>query len=100
MKKEIKFNKQGLLILAKVCLILSMIASLFFAITLVVFIFTYNPLVIVLFGLSILSFMFCLMSYLQIENSKNKKDLLVFGILSIFFGYGISGIFMLCAKDN
>lgn len=100
MKKEIKFNKQGLLILAKVCLILSMIASLFFAVTLFVFIFTYNPLVIVLFGLSILSFMFCLMSYLQIENSKNKKDLLVFGILSIFFGYGISGIFMLCAKDN
>lgn len=100
MEKERKFNKQVLLILAKVCLILSMIVSLFFMITLFVFIFTYNPLVIVLFGLSILSFMFCLMSYIQIENSKNKKDLLVFGILSIFFGYGISGIFMLCAKDN
>lgn len=100
MEKERNFNKQVLLILAKVSLILSMIASLFFAITLFVFIFTYNPLAIVLFGLSILSFMFCLMSYLQIENSKNKKDLLVFGILSIFFGYGISGIFMLCAKDN
>ncbi len=100
MEKERKFNKQVLLILAKVCLILSMIASLFFMVTLFGFIFTYNPLAIVLFGLSILSFMFCLTSYLQIENSKNKKDLLVFGILSIFFGYGISGIFMLCAKDN
>lgn len=100
MEKERNFNKQVLLILAKVCLILSMIASLCFAVTLFVFVFTYNPLAIVLFGLSILSFMFCLMSYLQIENSKNKKDLLVFGILSIFFGYAISGIFMLCAKDN
>ena len=100
MEKERNFNKQVLLILAKVCLILSMIVSLFFMVTLFVFIFTYNPLAIVLFGLSILSFMFCLMSYIQIENSKNKKDLLVFGILSIFFGYGISGILMLCAKDN
>lgn len=100
MEKVRNFNKQVLITLAKVSLILSMIASLFFAVTLFVFIFTYNPLVIVLFGLPILSFMFCLMSYLQIENSKNKKDLLVFGILSIFFGYAISGIFMLCAKDN
>lgn len=97
MEKERKFNKQVLLILAKVCLILSMIVSLFFMVTLFVFIFTYNPLAIVLFGLSILSFMFCLMSYLQIENSKNKKRFIsVWNFIYLLWIWYIWNIYALC----
>ena len=103
MDEERSFNKkQTLLIIARVCLILSMLGSLCFTGFFFIFIFVSNfePLATLLFGLSLLSFMFCLMSYIQIENSNSKKDLLVFGILSIFFGYILSGIFVLCAKEE